>query len=112
MTRPGRYSRAGPCTVLPIRFSPRYSDRYMPDEDGVSEYAAHSYRFGGPWVMMKRLGDLAPGDLTFLKGQLQNFKDGRASISQGKVFHLEAPSLYATDAIQSYDAVIRFGRSR
>src|SRR5205085_6110424 len=47
-------------------FPPRYAERYMPASDGVSVYAANSYRFGGPWVLMNKLLDLTTDQVGFL----------------------------------------------
>ena len=85
-------------------FPPRYAERYMPATDGLSTYATHSYRFGGPWVLMNQLSELAPDQVAFLTGQIRNYKNQRADISAGKVYHLTAPGANATDAIQSYNA--------
>lgn len=85
-------------------FSPRYTERYMIDSDGLSEYSIHSYRFGGPWVLMNRLASLDNTQVNFLQREIQAYKDGRAAIGGGKVFHLLAPSQNGIDAIQSYNA--------
>jgi alpha-galactosidase len=87
-------------------FSPRYSERYMPDSDGLTDYATHSYRFGGPWVLMDQLAALNADQLSFLQSEIQNYKSGRANISSGKVYHILAPAQNATDAIQSYNAAL------
>jgi len=84
-------------------FPPRYAERYMPESDGFTPYATHSYRFGGPWVLMTRLAELPPDQLAFLQGQIQKYKNQRSDISAGKVFHILAPGANATDAIQSYN---------
>jgi alpha-galactosidase len=84
-------------------FPPRYAERYMPESDGFTPYATHSYRFGGPWVLMTRLAELPPEQLAFLQDQIQNYKNQRTDISAGKVFHILAPGANATDAIQSYN---------
>jgi alpha-galactosidase len=86
-------------------FPPRYAERYMPDSDGISDYATHSYRFGGNWVLMNRLADLTPDQKGFLQQEIANYKNQRAAISRGKVYHIQPPALNGTDAIQSYDAV-------
>ena len=87
-------------------FSPRYSDRYMPASDGLSYYATHSYRFGGSWALMDKLANLNATQVSFLKNEVQNYKSSRASISAGKVYHIAAPAQNATDAIESYNAVL------
>jgi hypothetical protein len=84
-------------------FPPRYAERYMPESDGFTPYATHSYRFGGPWVLMTKLADLQADQVAFLKDQIQNYKNQRLDISAGKVFHILAPAANATDAIQSYN---------
>jgi alpha-galactosidase len=84
-------------------FPPRYAERYMPQEDGLTPYATHSYRFGGPWVLMMGLAELAPDQLAFLADQVRNYKSQRGDIAAGKVYHLQAPGANTTDAIQSYN---------
>jgi len=84
-------------------FPPRYAERYMPASDGFTPYATHSYRFGGPWVLMIPLADLPAEQVTFLRSQVQNYKSQRTDISGGKVFHILAPGANATDVIQSYN---------
>ena len=84
-------------------FPPRYAERYMPDSDGISEYATHSYRFGGNWALMNQLPTLTPDQTGFLKQEIANYKSQRAEISAGKVFHIQPPGDTATDAIQSYN---------
>lgn len=85
-------------------FSPRYSERYMPSSDGLTDYATHSYRFGGPWVLMNQLAGLNAGQFSFLESEIQNYKNGRASITGGKVYHVLPPSQNGIDVIQSYNA--------
>ena len=84
-------------------FPPRYAERYMPDSDGYTPYATHSYRFGGPWVLMNQLANLQADQAAFLQLQIQNYKDQRTDISAGKVFHILSPGANATDVIQSYN---------
>jgi hypothetical protein len=84
-------------------FPPRYAERYMPGSDGLTPYSTHSYRFGGPWVLMMGLAELTPDQLGFLADQIQNYKNQRSDISAGKVYHLVAPGANSTDAIQSYN---------
>jgi hypothetical protein len=84
-------------------FPPRYAERYMPATDGLDPYATHSYRFGGPWVLMNRLADLTPDEAGFLAVQIRGYKSQRAEISSGKVYHIVAPAANGTDAIQSYN---------
>ncbi len=83
-------------------FPPRYAERYMPADEGLSPYVTHSYRFGGNWALMNRLPDLTRDQLGFLTQEIARYKSQRAEISRGKVFHVAAPSENSTDAIQSY----------
>jgi len=84
-------------------FPPRYAERYMPESDGMSPYATHSYRFGGPWVLMIPLADLTADQTGFLQDQIQFYKNQRMDIAAGKVFHILTPGATATDVIQSYN---------
>ncbi|MEO8595317.1 MAG: alpha-galactosidase [Candidatus Solibacter sp.] len=84
-------------------FPPRYAERYMPESDGFTPYATHSYRFGGPWVLMNKLAELPAENVAFLQSQIQLYKNQRSDISAGKVFHILSPGFNATDAIQSYN---------
>jgi len=87
-------------------FSPRYADRYMPASDGLSDYATLSYRFGGPWVLMDQLPTLTANQRDSLRSAIQNYKNGRAAMNGGKVYHIQAPAQGATDAIESYNAAL------
>jgi alpha-galactosidase len=84
-------------------FPPRYADRYMPGDEGLSTYVTHSYRFGGNWALMNRLADLSTEEMGFLKQQIASYQAQREEISRGKVYHLVAPGTNRTDAIQSFD---------
>ena len=84
-------------------FPPRYAERYMPAADGLTPYSTHSYRFGGPWVLMMALSELTADQLAFLADQIRDYKSQRSDISAGKVYHLLAPGANSTDAIQSYN---------
>jgi alpha-galactosidase len=85
-------------------FSPRYTDRYMPDQR-LDSYTTRSYMFGGPWLFMNRLTEMKPFDLDLAASEIQVYKHLRSRISRGKVFHLSAwPDEERIEAIQSYDA--------
>ncbi len=85
-------------------FSPRYTTRYMPSSDGVSTYSAHSYMFGGNWVLMNQLSALSPDQIGFFTGEIAHYKNFRSAISTGKVYHILAPAASGIDAIQSFNA--------
>ena len=85
-------------------FSPRYAERYMPQTDGVSPYATHSYMFGGNWVIMNQLPSLTADQAGYLGLEIARYKIQRGSIAGSKVYHILSPSASGTDAIQSYNA--------
>jgi hypothetical protein len=90
-------------------FPPRYVDRYMPDND-LSTYSTRSFIFGGPWVMMNQLDKLGAEQTGFLGSEIRAFKKIRATVRDGKVFHLSArPRLTTTDAMQSYNSATDSG---
>jgi hypothetical protein len=85
-------------------FSPRYTDRYMPDE-GLTPYVTNSYQFGGPWVIMRPLVGLNGPEREYLSTEIGRYKMKRSSIVSGKVFHISsAPALDRIDALQSYNS--------
>jgi alpha-galactosidase len=85
-------------------FPPRYAERYMPGDEGLSPYVVNSYRFGGNWALMNRLPELTPGEMDFLRQEIEQYKSQRAGISRGKVYHIAPPADDRTDAIESYTA--------
>ena len=83
-------------------FSPRYADRYMPEEE-LGTYGTRSFMFGGPWIFMNRLADMRPQDLQLAASEIVLFKQIRGHIRDGKVFHVTArPTETGIDAIESY----------
>ncbi len=84
-------------------FSPRYAARYMPSSDGVSNYSAHSYMFGGNWVLMTPLSSLTVDQAGYLTQEIANYKSLRANVAAGKVYHILPPSQGGIDVIQSYN---------
>ncbi len=85
-------------------FSPRFAERYMTPGDGVSQYATHSYMFGGNWVIMNQLPNLSADDFGYLSLEIASYKALRGNIAGGKVFHILAPTASGIDVIQSYNA--------
>jgi alpha-galactosidase len=84
-------------------FPPRYTDRYMPDEQ-LNSYVTRSFMFGGPWIFMNRLPNLSRQSLEYAASEIRIYKAMRKSIRNGKVFHLTLrPEDTRTDAIQSLD---------
>jgi hypothetical protein len=85
-------------------FSPRYTDRYMPDER-LDTYTTRSYMFGGPWLFMGRLTRMSPDDLGLAASEIEVYKALRSRVRHAKIFHLSAwPDEERLEAIQSYDA--------
>ena len=85
-------------------FPPRYTTRYMPSSDGVSTYSAHSYMFGGNWVLMTPLAGMTPDQVGFLSAKIAHYKLLRSGVTSGKVYHVLPPSSGGIDIIQSYNA--------
>lgn len=85
-------------------FSPRFADRYMPDQQ-LDEYTTRSFMFGGPWIFMNRLEQLSPESLDLAKREIATYKLIRPLIRSGRVAHLTGrPAAGNIDAIQSYHA--------
>jgi hypothetical protein len=83
-------------------FSPRYADRYMPNEE-LGTYITRSFMFGGPWIFMNRLPLMRPQDLAFAATELRIYKSIRKTVRESRVFHLtEPPTETSFDALQSY----------
>jgi hypothetical protein len=84
-------------------FSPRFAERYMPASDGLDSYAAGSYMFGGNWVLMNSLVGLTPDQVAFLGQQIGAYKNQRADMAAGEVYHILPPAADGIDVIQSYN---------
>jgi hypothetical protein len=83
-------------------FSPRYADRYMPDEE-LGTYNTRSFMFGGPWIFMNRLTLMRPQDLALAASEIRLFKSIRKQVRDSRVFHLTGrPTETSFDVIQSY----------
>jgi hypothetical protein len=82
-------------------FSPRYADRYMPEES-LTSYTTRSFLFGGPWIFMNKLAEMKVADLEYAASEISLYKSLRRRIREGRVFHLAAPDLKQIDAIQSH----------
>lgn len=86
-------------------FPPRYTARYMPEQD-LTQAVTRSYMFGGPWILMNRLPQVSPASLSLLRTEIALYKKLRAHIRQGRVYHLTPPPAEgAVDAIQSLHPV-------
>lgn len=86
-------------------FSPRYADRYMP-EDPSSTYITRSYMFGGPWHLMNQLSGMTDDAVALATREIATYKNIRQQITSGMVYHVTPPPASGrTDALQSYDAI-------
>ena len=83
-------------------FTPRFADRYMP-EDPSNTYITRSYMFGGPWHFMNQLASMDAGSAAVAQSEIGAFKSARGLIRDGEVFHLTGePGQTPVDAIESY----------
>jgi alpha-galactosidase len=86
-------------------FPPRYTARYMPEQD-LTPAVTRSYMFGGPWILMNRLPQVSATSLSLLRTEIALYKKLRAHIRQGRVYHLTPPPAEGgVDAIQSLHPV-------
>src|SRR5262249_18408295 len=60
-------------------FSPRYADRYMP-EDPSTTYFTRSYMFGGPWHLMNQLPTMPPASAALVAQEIETYKNIRSRI--------------------------------
>jgi alpha-galactosidase len=81
-TRQGIYGASFP-------FSPRYSVRYFEDEP--TPYTLRSALFGGPLILMQRIGDYDAQQIADTKAAIAQYKHLRTIIRGGKVIHLLPP---------------------
>jgi alpha-galactosidase len=82
-------------------FPPRYTDRYMPNEE-MDRYTTRSFMFGGPWIFMNRLPEFSAADLTLAAQEIAVYKRIRRQIRESRVYHLtERPEEGAWDALQA-----------
>lgn len=97
-TRQGIYGASYP-------FSPRYSVRYFEDEP--TPYALRSSIFGGPLILMQRIGDWDAQQFADAQRAVEEYKAYRRLIRTAKIIHLRAPKYnvdrvgYGWDAIQA-----------
>jgi alpha-galactosidase len=82
-------------------FPLRYTDRYMPHEE-LDRYTTRSYMFGGPWIFMNRLPEMAPHDLELAAREISVYKRIRRQLRESRVYHLTGrPEEGAWDALQA-----------
>lgn len=109
----GRYATFASCDgcdVLPRRqavygmsyvFPPRFMDRYMPEPP--TAFTTRSSMFGGPWILMQRITDWKPEQISLVRAEAALYKSLRGVINDGKVFHLTGrPDGYSIEAMESF----------
>jgi alpha-galactosidase len=95
-TRQGIYGASYP-------FSPRYSVRYMEDEP--TPYTLRSAIFGGPLILMQRIGDWNEQEVADAKRAIAEYKRLRSLIRNGKVIHLVPPRHNVERYGRGWDAI-------
>ncbi len=95
-TRQGVYGASYP-------FSPRYSVRYFEDEP--TPYTLRSALFGGPLILMQRIGEYTPEQMADAKAAIAQYKHLRTIIRGGKVIHLLPPRHNVEHHGRGWDAI-------
>lgn len=95
-TRQGIYGASFP-------FSPRYSVRYFEDEP--TPYTLRSAIFGGPLILMQRIGDYNAQQMADAKAAIAQYKHLRTIIRGGKVIHLLPPRHNVEHHGRGWDAI-------
>jgi hypothetical protein len=95
-TRQGIYGASFP-------FSPRYSVRYFEDEP--TPYTLRSAIFGGPLILMQRIGDYDAQQMADAKAAIAQYKHLRTIIRNGKVIHLLPPRHNVEHHGRDWDAI-------
>jgi hypothetical protein len=95
-TRQGIYGASYP-------FSPRYSVRYM--EDDPTPYTLRSAIFGGPLILMQRIGDWSDAQMADTKAAIAQYKQLRTLIRDAKIIHLLPPRHNVEHFGRGWDAI-------
>lgn len=95
-TRQGVYGASYP-------FSPRYSVRYM--EDDPTPYTLRSSIFGGPLILMQRIGDWDAAQMADTKAAVAQYKALRGLIRDAKIIHLRRPRANVDGGGWGWDAI-------
>lgn len=95
-TRQGIYGASYP-------FSPRYSVRYM--EDDPNPYTLRSAIFGGPLILMQRIGDWTEQEMADAKRAIAEYKRLRSLIRNSKIIHLVPPRSNVERHGRGWDAI-------
>jgi hypothetical protein len=95
-TRQGVYGASYP-------FSPRYSVRYM--QDDPTPYTLRSSIFGGPLILMQRIGEWTPQQMADTKAAIEQYKHLRQIIRSAKIIHLLPPASNVEGLGRDWDAI-------
>lgn len=95
-TRQGVYGASYP-------FSARYSVRYM--QDAPTPYTLRSSIFGGPLILMHRIGDWDTQQMADTKAAIEQYKHLRTIIRNAKIVHLLPPCSNVEGLGRSWDAI-------
>lgn len=95
-TRQGVYGASYP-------FSPRYSVRYM--EDDPTPYTLRSSIFGGPLILMQRIGDWDERQMADTKAAIAEYKALRGLIRDARIIHLRRPRANVDGGGWGWDAI-------
>jgi alpha-galactosidase len=102
-TRQGVYGASYP-------FSPRYSVRYM--EDDPTPYTLRSSIFGGPLILMQRIGDWDATQMADTRAAIEEYKALRGLIRDAKVIHLRRPHANVEGGGWGWDAIQAVSEAR
>lgn len=81
-------------------FPPRFCDNYM--EEAPTPYACRSSMIGGPWILMHAILDWTPEQIAACREHIALYKEIRAWMRDGQVFHLAPPTGRDWDAFEAY----------
>lgn len=95
-TRQGIYGASYP-------FSPRYSVRYM--EDDPTPYTLRSSIFGGPLILMQRIGEWDARQMAETKAAIGHYTALRGLIRDAKIIHLRRPRANVPGGGWGWDAI-------
>lgn len=95
-TRQGVYGASYP-------FSARYSVRYM--QDDPTPYTLRSSIFGGPLILMQRIGEWTPQEMADSKAAIDEYKRLRTVFRSGKIVHLLPPASNVEGLGRGWDAI-------
>jgi len=95
-TRQGVYGASYP-------FSARYSVRYM--QDAPTPYTLRSSIFGGPLILMHRIGDWDAQQMADTKAAIGQYKHLRTIIRSARIVHLLPPNSNVEGQGRGWDAI-------